>query len=86
MWDKLLEYGQKLMKLTARVEDNQSDIAKLQKDVNRLTQQVYWLRQELTRVDTQHHHDIEKITLSIENQLLKIQNRLLLESKSPNDD
>ena len=61
MWNKLLEFGQQLLKLKGQVKDNTSDLTKLKKEFKRLGSGTHKLLLKIKSMEQKHAHEIQLI-------------------------
>jgi hypothetical protein len=81
MWKILLDLGIKLLTLSKELDQDRVDIKEIRRDLLNLTLLVQRLSDEIKLNDEHHTSEREKLVLSLENSLLKLERRL-----SPPDD
>lgn len=76
MWKRLAELARLLFTFGEELQRNRADIKELQREVRDLTTAVQRLAYELQRSRENEAHEREKLTLRLENEMLKFERRL----------
>ena len=76
MWERLLHFAQDVLRLNQRTDQHSNDIAKLQTQVEELTQTVRQLTMEFQHLKDSERHERENLALRLENVLLRFDRRL----------
>ena len=76
MWKSLLDYFARLFKLADATEQNKTEIKEIQRELRDLTATVQYLFHEVRSVRQDQRHDMEKLVLRLENELLKFERKL----------
>jgi hypothetical protein len=77
MWKRILELGAKLLTLGKELEQNRADIKEVRRDLLNLTLLVQRLSDEIKLTNQREANEREKLVLQLENELLKLERRLL---------
>ena len=76
MWKSLLDYFARLFKLADATEQNKTEIKEIQRELRDLTATVQYLFHEVRSSQQGQRHDMEKLVLRLENELLKFERKL----------
>ena len=76
MWQKLLDYFTHLLTLAEATQQNKAEIKEIRQELRDLTATVQDLKHELRNTRTHQQHDMEKLMLRLENELLRFERRL----------
>ena len=76
MWQKLLAYFAHLLTLAEATQENKSEIKEIRQELRQLTATVQGVIHELQALRTEQQHLAEKLTLRLENELLRFERRL----------
>lgn len=76
MWKSLLDYFARLFKLADATEQNKTEIKEIQRELRDLTATVQYLFHEVRSARQDQRHDMEKLVLRLENELLKFERKL----------
>src|SRR5436190_18586214 len=81
MWKKILEAGASLLTITRELEQNRADIKEMRRDLLSLTLVVQRLSDEIKMSNQHESAQREKLTLQIQNELLKFERGLSTDSR-----
>ena len=76
MWKKLLGYFTHLLTLAEATQENKVEIKEIRQELHDLTATVQDLRHELRILRTKQRHDLERLALRLENEMLRFERRL----------
>jgi predicted nucleic acid-binding Zn-ribbon protein len=76
MWKQIYEALKQLLLLTQQTERNRGEIKELRQELQELTSVVERLAYEVRRARDDEAHEREKMTLRLENEMLKFERRI----------
>ena len=76
MWDKFWDLLTKTITLSKQTDQNTNDIKELQREVREIHTWLERLAYEVKRTRDDERHEREKLSLRLENELLKFERRL----------
>ena len=76
MWDKLLEFGQQLLKLKGQVSDNTSELTELKNGFKRLSAGTHKLLHKIKLMEQQHTHEIQLIKENHAAQIQRLEDQI----------
>jgi hypothetical protein len=76
MWKKILDYFTHLLTLAQATQENKAEIKELRQELRDLTYVVHELRAEFRTLRGEQQHNLEKVVLKLENELLRFERRL----------
>ena len=76
MWKKLLAYFTHLLTLADATERNRAEIKDIHQELRNLTATVQSLYHEQQSLRSDQRHEMEKLALRLENELLRFERRL----------
>lgn len=82
MWKQLYEWAKWLFLLAQETRQNRTDIKELREEVEELSAAVQRLAYEIHRIKENEAHEREKLTLKLENEMLRFERRLSSGQKS----
>ena len=78
MWKQLLSLAGRFWRIAEDVEHNKTDLAELRQELRDMGRVVDWLVLELRHAKETETHEREKLTLRLQNELLRFERRLSL--------
>ena len=76
MWKKLLTYFTHLLTLADATDQNRAEIKEIRKELDGLAMTVQHVLHELQSIRSDQRHEMEKLALRLENELLRFERRL----------
>lgn len=76
MWAKLLSFFTHLLTLTEATQENRAEIKEIREELRELSVNVRDLKYEIRALNSDHRHDLEKLALRVENEILRFERRL----------
>ncbi len=76
MWPKLLAYFSHLLTLAETTQENKSEIKEIRQELRQLTATMQGVIHELQALRAEQRHQAERLTLRLENELLRFERRL----------
>lgn len=76
MWKQLTEWLTQMIMLAKETQRNQDDIKQIRREIDEMARAIERLAYEIRHTKDGERHDREKLTLRLENELLKFERRL----------